>query len=308
MKISVVIVTRNRAKLLRRAVESVINNSKTPDEIIIVNNNSSDNTKRVIQNLTKSYPKVIIRNIFEPKIGISFARNRGLKKARYDIIAFTDDDCIVDRDWIKRIIENHKLHKKVIAIGGKILSSNNKNIICYAGHLLRQYLIFQNIAVPQKFKLKNYHRLLNKKHFMTYLGTGNISYKKEKIKNMFFNTSLETGESIEFSWRLFKKDNKAILFVPNIIVYHKYRDILRYFLLRNFEYGGNMKKLMKIVKTQDYRPNKFIKKSVLSRFLNYIKFFFQESFTSKFEFTQKCYLFSLAILREIVFLFGYLFG
>ena len=55
------------------------------------------------------------------KEGISHARNRGIREAKGEIIAFTDDDVIVDKHWIQNIDKAFKEHDDVACVGGKIL-------------------------------------------------------------------------------------------------------------------------------------------------------------------------------------------
>ena len=88
MKISVVIPTFNREKLLRRALDSVIGQSLQPFEIIVVDDGSTDSTGAVIKN---NHQEDVIY-LFQPNGGVSSARNRGVKFARGDWLAFLDSD------------------------------------------------------------------------------------------------------------------------------------------------------------------------------------------------------------------------
>ena len=86
-KISVVIPTLNRINTLQRALDSVINQTYKPAEIIVVDNGSSDGT---IKFLREQYPKITI--LTENKIGVSSARNKGIKKSINQWIALLDSD------------------------------------------------------------------------------------------------------------------------------------------------------------------------------------------------------------------------
>ena len=85
--ISIVIPTYNRCELLKRAINSVLNQTICSKEIIIVDNGSSDNTYGMISSL---FPKVTY--IYEKKRGVSIARNLGIKKSHSTWIAFLDSD------------------------------------------------------------------------------------------------------------------------------------------------------------------------------------------------------------------------
>jgi glycosyltransferase involved in cell wall biosynthesis len=93
--ISVIITTYNRSFLISRAIDSVLNQSLQPYEIIVVNDGSSDDTKRVLDQYRD------IKVIDKKNGGISSARNIGITKASGDYIAFLDDDDIWHRDKLK---------------------------------------------------------------------------------------------------------------------------------------------------------------------------------------------------------------
>ena len=86
-KISVVIPTLNRINTLQRALDSVINQTYRPAEIIVVDNGSSDGTLKFLR---EQYPKITI--LTENKIGVSSARNKGIKKSINQWIALLDSD------------------------------------------------------------------------------------------------------------------------------------------------------------------------------------------------------------------------
>ena len=86
-KISVVIPTLNRINTLQRAIDSVINQTYKPAEIIVVDNGSSDGTLKFLR---EQYPKITI--LTENKIGVSSARNKGIKKSINQWIALLDSD------------------------------------------------------------------------------------------------------------------------------------------------------------------------------------------------------------------------
>jgi glycosyltransferase involved in cell wall biosynthesis len=96
--VSIVIPTYNRARLLRRAVQSILNQTYQNFEIIIVDDCSNDNTENVV----KSFPDERIRYIrHEKNKGAVVARNGGIKAARGEYIAFQDSD----DEWLPEKLE-----------------------------------------------------------------------------------------------------------------------------------------------------------------------------------------------------------
>jgi GT2 family glycosyltransferase len=96
--LSVIICTRNRPATLRDCLISLQQVSYDPIEILVVDNAPSDDaTKNVVAELSDTDPR--IRYTCEPIPGLSRARNHGIAAAYFDLLAFTDDDVIVDPAW-----------------------------------------------------------------------------------------------------------------------------------------------------------------------------------------------------------------
>jgi len=87
LSVSVVIPTYNRAHLIRRALASVVSQTRPQDEIIVVDDGSTDNTAEVVADFGAGVQFVRI-----PKRGAGAARNEGIRRARGDLVAFLDSD------------------------------------------------------------------------------------------------------------------------------------------------------------------------------------------------------------------------
>lgn len=74
-------------------------------EIIIIDNNSQDDTEALVKECIATTP-VEIRYIFEPKQGLSAARNRAISEAKGDYVIFLDDECVVEPDWLSIAISD----------------------------------------------------------------------------------------------------------------------------------------------------------------------------------------------------------
>lgn len=103
MRISVVIATYNRANLLAECLAHLSRQRFEPDdEVLVVDNGSTDGTPRVIVQAQQSFP-VPLRHLVERTPGKSNAIAAALAFAQGDVLAFTDDDVDVDRDWIDEV-------------------------------------------------------------------------------------------------------------------------------------------------------------------------------------------------------------
>jgi glucosyl-dolichyl phosphate glucuronosyltransferase len=102
MRFSVVIATYNRAADLGATLGSLAGLRPDGDwEVIVVDNNSTDDTRAVVERAAPSFPAPL-RYVFEREQGRSPALNAGIRQARGEIIATTDDDVRVGRDWLDR--------------------------------------------------------------------------------------------------------------------------------------------------------------------------------------------------------------
>lgn len=108
--ISVVILTYNRVKDLAEAIASVRASRGPGREIIVVDNGSTDGTAALLA----SQPDLRVLRFDRGEI-LSRCRNAGIEAARGEIIAFTDDDCVVAEDWLELIAEDLRDHD---AVGG----------------------------------------------------------------------------------------------------------------------------------------------------------------------------------------------
>ena len=120
LKYSIVIATYKRAADLRDTLASLA--SLAPDgpwEVIVVDNNSPDATREVVETAARTFP-VELRYLFEREQGRSPALNAGIRAARGAIIATTDDDVRVPRDWLNRAAEGLE-RMQCDYVGGRVL-------------------------------------------------------------------------------------------------------------------------------------------------------------------------------------------
>ncbi len=120
MSVTVVICTWNRAALLDRTLEQVarIDLAGLDDwELLVVNNASTDDTADVLRRHTGRLP---LRVLEEPRPGKPHAANLAIAQARHDLTAWTDDDVLVERGWLKAIVAAARQHPQAAYFGGPI--------------------------------------------------------------------------------------------------------------------------------------------------------------------------------------------
>ncbi len=102
ISVSVVVSTFNRIEYLKQSVDALLKLNFDNFEIIIVNDGSIDGTGRYLDSFKNSKIRIIHH---DANLGLSAARNSGIRAAKYEIVAFTDDDCMVDENWLTKIVE-----------------------------------------------------------------------------------------------------------------------------------------------------------------------------------------------------------
>ncbi|MDQ1663411.1 MAG: hypothetical protein QOJ68_3391 [Blastococcus sp.] len=95
-----------------------------PDfEIVVVDNSASTSQRDVLHGVLRGRtdPGGRLRHVVEPRPGVSFARNRGLAEATGDVVAFVDDDVLVDRGWLRSMVAAFDTAPGVQCVTGLVL-------------------------------------------------------------------------------------------------------------------------------------------------------------------------------------------
>lgn len=216
--ISVVVCTYNRAEMLRDTLESWLSlqNTRFKVELIIVDNNSTDHTAQVVESFRSVYPSRL-HYICEANVGLSYARNRGIKEASGKIVAFVDDDVFFDKDWLKEVLKAFNSHKEISCVGGNTIPKFDAAKPSWiTGNVLKLYgstgsgdhdkfMIFPEYPVGLNMAFRN----------EVFTQVGEFNTKLGRIKN-----SLLSNEEREIFYRISKADLK-VLYASKAILYHR---------------------------------------------------------------------------------------
>jgi glycosyltransferase involved in cell wall biosynthesis len=227
MIFSLIIPTYNRPESLKKCLDSVFAsdfNNKDYEVIVIIDGNCKKSTYVTALYLKKYRHFKVFNQV--PNKGPAAARNFGLKLANGEIIGFTDDDCILPKDWIRKMVEAHQKNKEAAVIGGDTYPPlNSMNIV------VSQYISNSGIQFKVDGKLET-----------LYFPTCNVSIKRSVAEKFFFNETFPFpgGEDLEFFWRIYKAGYK-LLFDKNITLLHDRSSTLKAFIRQQYIYGrGNL--------------------------------------------------------------------
>lgn len=301
MKLSIIVPTKNRAQSLKDVVNCLFPQLGVKDEIIIVDNNSTDNTKEFISNLKENRHFSNIIYMKETRSGPSYARNLGIKCSSGDIVAFLDDDCMVNDYWVRNI-------KKFFSLKG------NKNIILQGAinHTTNHENLFHRVLIFQNQYIKDLLMKDNAEQYINYINAGNFVCSKIVIKRYkkFFDEKNfpYICEEKELAQRL-NFDGYIIKLTNDLLVNHRKIDMpLINRMKSNFQYGYYSGKIEKKFKSDNSIIDIFkleIKRKYKRDILSEISHISSQFKDNTIELVS---VFIYLLIKEIIFKIGFIFG
>ena len=114
-KVSVISTFWNEATTIKLFVDGLLNQSRTPDEIVLCDGGSTDGTLEIINQLAQDHPVI---NVCIKPGNRSVGRNEAIRNSQYPIIAVTDVGTVADKDWLKNLILPFENDPNVSAVSG----------------------------------------------------------------------------------------------------------------------------------------------------------------------------------------------
>lgn len=194
VKLSIVMATYNRADLLEKQLNAFQNQSTdlTEFEVVIINDGSSDETANLLYVWSQKMANLKYSN--QENAGPAVARNNGVKHASGEIIAFTDDDCIVDLNWVE-----------------SILTAFEQN----------EVKVVQGLTYTDKSKRTPLTHQIENLNWNNVIPTCNAAYKKdffEELGGFEVDFPFPHNEDTDLAWRVHERTK--VLFDSNVKVYH----------------------------------------------------------------------------------------
>jgi glycosyltransferase involved in cell wall biosynthesis len=212
MKVSILIASYNRSSSLLKFLQELASQVVPEDldwEVLIVDNNSTDGTGKAVAPLVEKNPQRF-RYFLETRQGKSAALNTGIKESTGEILAFTDDDCLPNPDWLSSIVEEFSADPSLGAIGGRVELYNKQDKPVSIRTCTQRTLI----STPNQV-------------FSLLIGCNMAVHRRVCERVQEFDTSLGPGnrtralEDMDFLYRIYKQGFKMV-YSPAVLVFHNH--------------------------------------------------------------------------------------
>ena len=263
VKISVIVPVYNCEDKIKRCVESIIAQGIKELEIILVNDGSTDNSAEVCNRIMQSESRVKV--IHQSNVGVSMARNSGIKKAVGKYVTFVDAD-----DYLTK----NRIYSKAI----HTLEKENVEVVSW----LWQYEQGGKYVVSQE-KIKNIpYGKVNGKSFLNILYGGNYAngmivavwnklYKRELIENEYFKYRYNEDDDwsirvLSKASRIYSLDEFGYVYTENISS------------LTHQKFSGKEYNMLTILKEREalVNENEFLRTETLKLYCNlYIEYYYK---------------------------------
>jgi len=220
--ITVAIPTLNRPAELTRCLDGLFKGTTVPAEVLIINQGGYHAVELVIQCFRLQHSTPII-HCSQPLKGLSAARNLATNQAHCNIIAFTDDDCVPDPDWLAHIESVLITTPTADGVTGSIqpLGTGNPGEFPVSIRTDKKVMTFQRRALPWQ------------------VGSGgNFAIRRQWLflvggfdERLGAGSPGQAAEDADLFYRLLQAD-AIIRYEPKMVIYHECQDAAR--LMRSF--------------------------------------------------------------------------
>jgi GT2 family glycosyltransferase len=214
-KVSVVVASYNGARTLEGCLRSLCRLNYPDYEVVLVDDGSTDSTAQI----AAAFPEIKV--IHQENLGLSAARNRGIKAASAEIVAFTDSDCRADEDWLYYLVGD-LLRSGYAGIGGHNLLPSDDSWVAAA--------VMASPGGPAHVMLTDTEA--------EHIPGCNMAFYKRVLDEIggFDPVFRKAGDDVDVCWRL-QQHGYKLGFSPAGLVWHYRRSTVRAYLRQQNGYG-----------------------------------------------------------------------
>lgn len=235
VSISIIIPTKNRTQDIVKCIESISIQTLKPDEVLVVDSSDTEKLKYTLNpssNLNIRHIHIQVDKKFKGSQQI--AMNRGLDESSGDILIFLDDDVILDRDYIKNMVNifKHDTEGMIGGVTGEVVGNEHslspiQKFILYSYNIMLSIFLllragngnFQASGFPTYIKSGSINAPIN----VEFLYGCNMAFRKEILSEFRFDENLNIhgccfGDDDEIAYRISRKYHN--IFTPYAKVVH----------------------------------------------------------------------------------------
>jgi len=255
MRVSIIVITRNHSGYLAVALECLAQLDHPDFEIVVVDSSAGEEKEKS----EKLCQRPRVKYVYEPRLGQSLARNTGRAAASGEILAFTDDDCLPNKDWLSRLVQNYS-NPMVWGCSGRVIPHRNETAADLfeevAGQDLgevRREFAPDDVRFSAGLILRNVMKVFAKHMKGKGLAPWNVghgssmSFRKSVLDELGgfddrlgAGAPLKSGEDIDINYRILKSGH-CLIYEPLAVVRHNHHRMTAEDVFRTrylYSFGG----------------------------------------------------------------------
>ena len=214
LRFTIIIPTKNRRQVLEQLLDSIaaLNDiDRIRPEIIVADNNSDDDTWKCVNSMAKLFPTTL-RTLKIVRAGKSAAINETVKTSTGNVLAFLDDDVVVDKDWLGAVREFFQEDNRQVGQGFIGLQSTPND-----PEILKLVEIYRTIPkLEYNSDVGKLHSLNGANFFISRELFNRVGGFDERLGPGASGTS----EDVDLAWRLIRA-GVSISYAPKAMAYHR---------------------------------------------------------------------------------------
>jgi len=220
-EVDVILPTRNRSDLILPTLESLAANRYPNFRVWVVDQSEGSETAEIVQRFSQSDNRFNYLPI--PSQGVDIARNHGARAGSAPIIAFIDDDCRAEPDWLENLVDEFQTDPQISSVFGMVIPGKNDPSHNQNSHAT------QHLAevLPMAMKTSPQRKVFHKNRFDLGFGHGaNMSFSRRALEEIgMFDELLGAGAPLrsyperDVGYRILAQGGR-IVYSPRVIVHH----------------------------------------------------------------------------------------
>jgi glycosyltransferase AglI len=259
-RFSIIILTYNRVGLLRQTLESVAGQDYPLDmfEVVVVNDGSTDGTREFLREFARAHPQAAVRVINSDRNrGTGPSRNAGVKGSSGEIIAYIDDDCTAEKNWLRTLDNVYASRPSVRSAVVRLMNGREDNV--FARYFHSHHVFGMNtLHIPGSESLEDMvslFKLPEADGFLRGCEVAHGSFRRFLFDEVgLYDEGMVMAEDAEFRMRLIERLGDRLYYscASSVTHYYKtdYLSLMRHFF--TYGRGGHYFRGLRSHRVRDY--------------------------------------------------------